>query len=121
MQIQHYNTPGFTTRAGTPKPPGSGRPWEGVRRAVYGEPGDMTSMSEDVGTGLGSCLVSPAIIEPPVLALSEEVGPLVAPLQRPVNVPRQAPLGDALGVLVTADVRLPDIVNTSIFNPTCYE
>ena len=81
----------------------------------------MTNMSEDVGTGLGSCQVSPAIIEPPVLALSEEVGPLVAPLQRPLNVPRQAPLGDALGVLVTADVRLPDTVNTSIFYPTCYE
>ena len=57
---------------------------------------------------------APAIIEPPVLALSEEVGPLVAPLQRPVNVPRQAPLGDALGVLVTADMRLPDTANTSM-------
>ena len=73
----------------------------------------MTNLSEDVGTGLGNCLVSPAIIEPPVLALSEEVGPLVAPLQRPVNVPRQAPLGDALGVLVTADMRLPDTAKTS--------
>ena len=59
--------------------------------------------------------MSPAIIEPPVLALSEEVGPLVAPLQRPVNVPRQAPLGDALGVLVTADMRLPDTANTSMY------
>ena len=70
------------------------------------------------GTAL---FVSPAIIEPPVLALSEEVGTLVAPLQRSVNVPRQAPLGDALGVLVTADVRLPDTANTSIFYPTCHE
>ena len=63
------------------------------------------------GTAL---FVSPAIIEPPVLALSEEVGPLVAPLQRPVNVPRQAPLGDALGVLVTADMWLPDTAKRSM-------
>ena len=67
------------------------------------------------GTAL---FVSPAIIEPPVLALSEEVGPLVAPLQRPVNVPRQAPLGDALGVLVTADMRLPD--TRSFISGFCY-
>ena len=50
----------------------------------------------------------PPVVEPPVLALLEEVCLAVVPLQRPVHVAGEAPLGDALGVLVTPHMGLSE-------------
>ena len=95
---------------GAAKPPGSGLPGKWVGGQVNGEP-----IEEKMHINVISILDGkPPVIEPPVLALLEEVCLAVVPLQGPVDVTGQAPLRDALGVLVTPHMRL----SKNIFVPT---
>ena len=50
----------------------------------------------------------PPVIEPPVLALLEEVCLAIVPLQGAVNITREAPLSNALGILVSPNMRLSE-------------
>ena len=89
---------------GAAKPPGSSLPWKLVGGEVNGEP-----IEEKIHINIISMLGGkPPVIEPPVLALLEEVCFAVVPLQGPVYVTGQAPIRDALGVLVSPHMRLSE-------------
>ena len=82
---------------GAAKPPGSSLSGKWVRGEVNGEP-IKERMHINVIIMIDG---QPPVIEPPVLALLEEVCLAVVPLQGPVYVTGQAPIRDALGVLVS--------------------